>query len=195
MTREISRQAILAMLSAMVSVKKRKHVFLARDFLIGALIVSAPLVHAQEIRIRVLNGRNGKPIMNECLNVWTGTGRGAHMVAATDKDGVAALRVADTKILAETVCQGWPDQASGLSDVERITISGDRYIACQEYGKIVPGEPPTDPLTTMPSYPIKKILESGITSANTCGKLRIEAKPSELVFFVRPRSFWERMRE
>ena len=82
-------------------------------------------------------------------------------------------------------------------DVETIFVSGDRYVACQEYGKFVPGEPVTRDLTTrlMPSYPIKKILDSGVSAANTCGKFRAEARPGELIFYVRPRSFSERMRQ
>jgi hypothetical protein len=156
---------------------------------------SGPALHAQEIRIRVVNARNGKPITNECVNVWTLTWHGAHIVAATNKDGVAVLRLADNEILAETSCPGWPAQASRRSDVDAITISGDYYVACQECGKITPGEPPTDPLNTMPSYPIKRILESGISAANTCGKFRAEAKPGELILFVRPRSLWQKLRE
>jgi hypothetical protein len=151
-------------------------------------------VRAQEIRIRVLNGRNGKPITKECINVWTGTGHGTHMVAATNKSGVAVLRLAEREILAESACLGWPARASREPDVDGITISGDSYIACQEYGKITPGEPPTDPLNTMPSYPTKKILESGVSTTNTCGKFRAEAKPGELIFFVRPPTWLEKLK-
>jgi hypothetical protein len=41
----------------------------------------------------------------------------------------------------------------------------------------------------MPSYPIKKILDSGVSAANTCGKFRAEARPGELIFYVKPLSF------
>jgi hypothetical protein len=149
---------------------------------------------AQEIRIRVLNGRNGKPVTKECINVWTGTGRGAHMVAVTNKDGVAVLRLAEKEILAESACPGWPARAPRGSDVDGITVSGDYYLACQEYGKITPGEPPTNPLKLMPSYPIKRILESGVSTANTCGKFRAEAKPGELILFVRPLTWLEKLK-
>jgi hypothetical protein len=168
---------------------------LAQGFLVWAMVVFfAPLLYAQDINIRVLNGRNGKPITNECLNVWVGTRQRTHMVAATSNEGVALLHIADNDILAETACPGWVSRASRRTDMDGITVSGDRYIACQEYAKILPGEPPTDPLTTMPYYPIKKILESGISAANTCGKFRAEARPGELIFYVRPRTFSERMK-
>jgi hypothetical protein len=48
----------------------------------------APLLLAQNINIRVLNGRNGKPIANECLNISLGSWHGADIVAPTDKSGV-----------------------------------------------------------------------------------------------------------
>jgi hypothetical protein len=171
---------------------------LAQDVLLCALVALAltpPPLRAQEIRVRVLNGRNGNPISKECLNVWTGTWRGAHMVAVTNKEGVAVLHVSDSEIQAEGGCPGWPTQASRRPDADGITVSGDRYVSCQEYGKITPGEPPTDPVTTMPSYPLKKILESGVSSSNTCGKFRTEARPGELVFYVRSRGFLEKMRQ
>ena len=158
-----------------------------------AVACLAPLLQSQEVHVRVLNGSNGKPITNECLNVWTGTRHGEHMVAATNKDGVAVLQLSNTGILAETSCPGWPARASRSSDGDAITVSGDRYITCQEYSKILPGGPPTNPLDSMPSYPVNKILDSGVSASNTCGKYREQAKPGELVLFMRPRKFLEKM--
>ena len=154
-----------------------------------------PSLCAQEIHVKVLNGRSGKPISKECLNVWTGTSRGAHMVAVTNKEGVAVLHLNESEIQAENGCPGWPTQASRRAGADGITVSGDPYVSCQEYGKITPGEPPTDPVTAMPSYPIKKILETGVSSSNTCGKFRAEPEPGELIFYVRPRSFLEKWRQ
>jgi len=151
------------------------------------------LALAQDIHIRVVNGRNGKPITDECLNVWIGTGRaGSHLVAGTNKDGIAVLRVGDADIFAETPCQGSTTRVPAHSD--EIRISGDFYIACQEYGKRIPGDTVTDPLTLVPSYSIKKIVESGLALANTCGKQKAVANPGELTSFARPMSFWEKMK-
>lgn len=163
--------------------------------LVCTVLASIPPLKAQDIRIRVLNGRTGKPITNECLNVWTGTGRGAHLVAATNKEGLAVLHFADSEVVAEAACQGWPAQATADAGVDGITLSGNRYVACQEYARTTPGEPPVDPLSLMPSYSVKKVLESGMSTANTCGKFRTGAKPGELIFYVRPRSLWERAKQ
>lgn len=161
------------------------------------MVIFSPLIflgHAQEIQVRALNAKSGKPISNECLNVWTGTTRGAHMVAATNKNGSAALRLSENEITTEAGCPGWPTQASRPAGSASIIVSGDRYIACQEYRKIKSGESPINPLTTMPAYPVAKILESGMSAANTCGKFRTEAKPGELIIYMRSLHWWERMR-
>lgn len=164
-------------------------------FLISAVMILFGMAsYGQDIRIRVLDGHNGKPITKECLNVWIGTGRGAHMIAATNKNGVVVLHLAENEIQAEIACPGWPARVIGHAN--NLQISGDEYLPCQEYGKINPGEPITPDLTMapMPSYSIKKILESSVKGSNTCGKFRKEAKPGELIFYERPLHWWEKMR-
>jgi hypothetical protein len=163
----------------------------------------APLLDAQEIDIRVLSGRNGKPITNECLNVSLGSWHGGDLVAPTNRDGVVVLRFENNQATAAAAS---PHDCNGTAvlgpkavpfGTDAITVSGDYYIACQEHGKIISGEPVTPNLLkeVMPSYPIKKILESGLSAANTCGKFRAEPKPGELIFYVRPRSFSEKTRQ
>ena len=176
----------------------------AQGFLIWVLVAFlAPVLHAQNIEIRVLNGRDGKPITKECLNVWLGPLHGAGLIAPTNKDGVVVLHFESNQVTADSAV---PHACNGMAvlgpkavpnGIDEITIAPDEYVACQEYGKIVPGEPATPNLLReiMPSYSIKKILESGVSAANRCGEFRAEAKPGELVFFVRPRSFSERMRQ
>ena len=175
---------------------------LARGLLIWAPVAFfAPLLHAQEIHIRVLNARNGKPITNECVNVSLGSWHGGDLIAPTNKEGVVVLHFVGNQATADAVpgrtCNGMA--ALGPRNIpqgtDTLTIASDEYVACQEYGKIVPGEPATPDLlkNIMPSYPIKEILRSGIAAANRCGKFRAETKPGELIFFVRPRKFFERM--
>jgi hypothetical protein len=94
------------------------------------LCLCAPRAGAQEFRIKVLNGRNGKPIGKECLNVWVGTLAGPHLVAATNRDGVVVLRVSDDKLEADAGCRGWPTQAAWPSGSERILVTGNYYVAC-----------------------------------------------------------------
>ena len=159
------------------------------------VVFSGYLLQAQEIRIRVLNGRNGKPIRNECLNVWTGTSRGEHLVAATNQGGIAILHIVGGGIETNNGCAGWPVRTSGETNIDGISVSADRYVACQENAKPTSGQTPTDPLKLMPFYPITSILQLGVSSSNQCGKIREKANPGELIFFVKPRGFWGSMRE
>jgi hypothetical protein len=160
------------------------------------LCLCAPRAGAQEFRIKVLNGRNGKPITKECLNIWVGTLAGPHLVAATNRDGVVVLRVSDDKLVAEAGCQGWPVQAAWPTGSEGILVTGDYYVACQEYAKVVPNAAKPKFMGKIPPlYPVKEILEPGISASNTCGKFRAKPKPGELIFFVRPPGFWEKMRQ
>jgi hypothetical protein len=166
-------------------------------------VVFAPLVSAQEIDIRVLNARNGEPVTNECLNISLGSWHGGDLIAPTSKKGIVILKFEDDKVAADGVS---PDPCRGASILgpktvpkatNAITVSSDYYVACQEHGKIISGEPAAPGLRgdLMPSYPIKQILEKGLSASNTCGKFRAEIKPGELIFYVRPRFFLERMRQ
>jgi len=174
---------------------------LRKYFVISSLVSPfGPLVHAQDIHVRVLNARNGKPVNNECINVSLGSWHGTDLLVPTDKNGIAVLHLGGKEVTADAACQGWSKQASAAG-VEAIAVMGDYYVACQEYGKISsreltkPDALPAVIKEVVPSYPIKKILESGVAAGNTCGRFRAEAKPGELVLFVRPLSFLERLKQ
>ena len=198
------------MLTAIAPTQERKRCAVlpwqafARGFSLWVMaIFFAPLLYAQEIDIRVLNGRNGKPVTNECLNISLGSWHGGDLIAPTNKDGVVVLHFAKNQVTADPAlphtCNGTAVLGPKASPegMDAITLSGDYYVACQEHGKIIPGEPATPNLLkeVMPSYPIRKILDSGLSAANTCGKIRVKAKPGELIFYVKPRSFSERMKQ
>jgi hypothetical protein len=140
-------------------------------------------LHGQEIHIRVLDAHNGKPITNECLNIWLGPTHGACLLAPTNKQGVVVLHFENGKVTADAAplrgCDGTAAREPRLlpKDMDAIRIRGDLYVACQKLEKVVPGEPVTAGFPDKPSYSIKNILESGVSAANTCGKFRTEAKP------------------
>lgn len=164
----------------------------------GSLV---PALNAQEIRIKVVNGRNGKPITNECLNVWIGAMLGQGLLAPTNNEGVIMLYLENGEVTADAAsvraCNG--NAFVGPNPVPKgadsIFVTGGNYVDCQEWAKVVPGGPLKDALNRAPSYPIKKILKSGVSASNKCGKVRKEAKPGELIIFERPTTFWERLHE
>ena len=170
-----------------------------RGFSLYLLILASACVStasAQEIHIRVVNGRNGKAITNECLNISFGKWRGAELLAPTNRDGIVVLHIRGRQVTADADSAYACNRQAILGprvfdDLKSISVMGDIYVACQEYGKAVPGQPPSD---RIPTYLIAKILESGVTAANTCGKFRAEAGKGELLLFARPMSFWEKMK-
>jgi hypothetical protein len=163
------------------------------------LSFAGSILQAQEIRIKVLNGHNAAPITNECLNIWIGPSFRENLIVPTNNEGEVVLRYRDGEVAADAVsakmCNGMavlgPKPVSKGKDA--IAISGDYYVPCQEYGKSDPDKL-NQGFGIMPSYSIKKILESGISAGNTCGKARAKAAPGELILFMRPMTFWEKMR-
>ena len=149
---------------------------------------SGTTVHGQEIRIRVLDGRNGRPITKECVNVWVGPS-GASTVIPTNKDGEAVLRLveknADTGIKQYAPgCHGFAILNPVFTYADTISIAPVDYVSCQAH-------PPGSPLLT---FSTEKVLQSGDFTDNKCGKVEASPKPGELIFFVRPRTWLEWLR-
>lgn len=151
--------------------------------------IFGPLVRAQDIRIKVIDGRNGRPASKECLNISVGNWHGADIVAETDKNGIAVLHLADSELTAEVACPGWPLRASA-GEIQAIVVVSGSSVTCQEYG----GKPSPGELANrhIPSYSVKDILASGVVAANTCGKIKAQPQSGELILFVRPLTFLEK---
>jgi hypothetical protein len=164
---------------------------------IGVMVLSAlvvPTLCSQQIELRVIDARNGKPVKNECVNIWTGTERGQHLVAQTDNAGSAKLKLSDGNISAERVCKGWQQQALANPESDSLRLASDWHISCQSFRKAIPADTTTNPISLMPAYAIKTVLETGVSAANTCGRFRVQARPGELILFVRPATFLEDLR-
>jgi len=172
--------------------------------LLGAcLVLLNGALRAQEVHIRVLDGYTGKPVTNECLNVWMDEWRSGTLVAPTDRDGIIVLHFAKNQVTADP----GPSHGCGRNAVlgpkplsnneDNMFISGNMYVVCQEYRKVAPGASTNEnlPNNRMPSYSLKRILESGITASNSCGEYRVAAKPGELIVFERPLHWWESIRQ
>jgi hypothetical protein len=129
----------------------------------GALTAMA---QGDGIVIRVLNGKNGKPVSGEHLVVFTGSlqqtlsSARANVQLQTDLQGTAILRL---------------DAA-----VERVQVWVDWHVLCQQ-------------TPNAKSYSVEEIEKKGLTTQNDCGAVQKTAAPGELVIFARPAHFWEKM--
>lgn len=147
------------------------------------------MLRAQDIRIRVLDGRNGHPL-RDCVSIQTSPQQRAPLlVLRTSKEGVALLRVGDE--LAGTAegrdslaCKGVPTLGK-VGSVDKIGIWPDWDVDCRplaEGSRLPP---------RVQFYRVDEILKFGVVSGNTCGGFEVSRKPGELVLFVRPPHWWE----
>jgi hypothetical protein len=145
-------------------------------------------VYAQEIRIKVLDGRNGHSIKDDCISVWVGSTPYKGMAAPTHPDGMAVVRLTrdPNKVSRPTegVCNGLGAVDPLLEYGKTIRITSNYYMPCQPH-------PPDSPWL---SFSVEKVLRSGDVSANYCGKIEASPKPGQIIVFVRPLHWWEAFR-
>jgi len=180
--------------------KWRNDVFTA----LSILSLSVPIVfalsgtalRAQAIEIKIVNGRNGHPIADKCMNVWVGDGsnpRSAPLLETqTDANGIIRLRLTDedAKIDAQSqqlVCglQGTINPIVKYGDTISIRAG---YVSCQPHT-------PDYSWLTMTDLTTKQVVQQGIVTPNTCGKATASPKPGEVILFVRPLTWWEKMKQ
>lgn len=140
--------------------------------LAGMLALAMPAAAQQkdglQMRLQVLNGRTGKPVVHQKVQVWGSDGvpkhPGRRMVdAVSDGEGYVTL----------------PDV---VPVPQRLVISVGTFRPCSK--------------TSVNSFEFAKVVASGVVSENAC-KPRISLYPQAgtLVFFVRPETWLERMRK
>jgi hypothetical protein len=124
-------------------------------------------LQAQVIRIKVVDGKNGKPVANLEIQFITEIPSPPWSPPSlfTDRDGEIAVKVGSFTSMA-------------------LYTPSLKYAAC-----LTPAT--KGHVATSPLYPVADILSQGISMENNCGKRRINAGPGELIFFVRPWTFWE----
>jgi hypothetical protein len=144
------------------------------------------------IKIKLVNGRNGQPMAASHVNVWVGTERKEAIVIPTDGNGVASLQLtvntAEVNIPKPSNGQGSVVVANPVvkyADSLQINVG---YVLCQ------PHIGDYSWLKTM-DVTTSRVLQEGITMANTCGKPTAAAKPGEVIIFVRPLNWWEALKE
>lgn len=158
--------------------------------LLTFLVISsfATTLCAQEIRIKVLDGRNGHPMKNVCIGITVTSERNNEDLEAPvdNKDGVAVLHLSAGKITAE-----WPSdtRCDRVFPTETALPEGGDYRISPNAGDdcrpILNHQP-----NYAPWYSIKEILQHGVVPENHCGKATAQAEPGELILFIRPIPWW-----
>ena len=47
----------------------------------------------------------------------------------------------------------------------------------------------------MTDFSTKQVLQQGVVTANTCSKVRASPEPGEVILFVRPLTWWEKLKQ
>lgn len=120
------------------------------------------------ITVQVLDGRNGEPLKEQHLLVFTGISSSAvkshaqHTELVTDKSGIGTLIIN-------------PDETEWLQ------VFADGRVLCF-------------PDPNQSSFSVKEIISKGLVTPNRCSSLAKEASPGRLIVFARPASFMEKMK-
>jgi hypothetical protein len=130
--------------------------------LASLMVVAIASLGAGTIRVHTVDGRNGKTITNERVQVWINERKGALNLVPRE-NGIAEF-----------------EAPAGAS----IRIESNLYMDCRPFAKAAP----------RPTYSADDIKNSGLATPNICGKAKAEARPGELIFFVRPLHWWEVIR-
>lgn len=132
---------------------------------IGAIAVAQD----SHIVVRAVDGRNGKPFVNQRLLLFAGESPESvrqhkkQFEIVTDKEGLADLTIAP-------------------SDIHWIQVWVDWHVLCQR-------EPNSN------SFSVAEILSTGLNTPNTCGSSAQKLTPGHIVVFARSAHFWEKMRQ
>jgi len=167
----------------------------ARYFLWNVLILIptvlglfGPALRAQDIRIKVVDGRNGRIINDECVNVWVGEKTVEALLIPTNRDGIALLHLVgsdrDTNVQRNgSACGGWGVVDPVVRYADKIGITTGHYMPCQAH--------PVDSPRLL--FSVQEVLRFGAATANLCGRIEASLHSGELIFFVRPLHWWERV--
>jgi hypothetical protein len=160
--------------------------------LFGLLIVasSGTALRAQTVEIKLLDGRNGRPMADTCIGVFVST-FDRMLGIQTDKNGITSLRLTENDAEVDTRnrpngCGDWSVINPIVKYSEVITINAG-YVLCQ------PHTPDHSWLATK-EFSTKDVIQSGVVTANTCGKATASPTPGEIILFVRPLTWWEKFK-
>jgi len=160
------------------------------------LALSGTALRAQTIEIKIVNGRSGRPMADKCIYVAVGNksnpNSGSSLPTQTDKDGAVTLHLTDEGANINNATQ---DLVCGLSGViNPVAKYGDTiyvragYVLCELRS-------PDYSWLAMKGFSTEKVLQHGVVTANTCGKDTASPKPGEVILFVRPLTWWEKLKQ
>jgi len=157
------------------------------------LILPGISLFAQTIEVKLVDGRNGRPMAgaSSYVNVWVGGERKEAIAIPTDEKGVARLQL--TLNLSEVNIPNLKNNGSIVVDHPIVTYDESfrinaPFVLCEPGGS-------NYSWLGLKKFSTKQILDHGYASANTCGRVTVSPQPGQVVLFVRPLTWWEKLKQ
>ena len=153
--------------------------------ILSLFAVAGASADAQALRVRLVNGSNGKLITSAYINVWVGDQRKDAVPIPIASNGQAILSLTSSQADAHVQTLSSPWQVFPYAPEIRVQVG---FALCQ---------------TTRQKYSWLQVtpystpdwVRTGIVTANTCGHAMAKPEPGVLTIFVRPLTFWEKLSE
>jgi hypothetical protein len=154
-----------------------------RVLLFFVLSLSGTLLYAQTVQIKLVNGRSGSPLPGTFVNVWVGNERKEAMAIPTDENGVARLQLTDKDSEIDNHNRWNP--VVRYNNSLRINVG---YVLCQSHTQDYSW-------LALTSFSTEQVIQQGIVTSNSCGLATASPKPGQVIIFVRPLNWWEKLKQ
>lgn len=121
---------------------------------------------SHSFRIRLLDGRNGSPVAGGHVKLWYDEPSGSGYILATNGRGIALM-------------------PAPVGQPVRVLVRSDGAVDCRRAQRYSP------PI----GYNLADIAAKGTAVENTCGAVAVHTSPGELVLFVRPERWYEKLNQ
>jgi hypothetical protein len=157
------------------------------------LILPGMSLSAQTLEITLIDGRNGRRMVgaSSYVNAWVGTERKEAIAIPTDGKGVARLQ-----LTLEPGEANIPNSKNnGSIVVEHPIVKYDESFRLNAPFVLCGSEGSKYSWLKSESFSTKEILSHGYASPNTCGKVTASPHPGQVILFVRPLTWWEKLKQ
>lgn len=179
-----------------VAVFRKKPLYcfgLLKLFVLLFLALPGVSLFAQTLEIKLVDGRNGRPIVSASsyVNVWVGTQRKEAIAIPVDGKGVARIQL--TLNPGEVNIPNSKNSGSIVLE-HPIVMYDDSFQINAPYALCASGGSNYSWLR-LAKFSTKEVLSRGYVSPNTCGKNTDSPRPGQLILFVRPLTWREKLKQ
>jgi hypothetical protein len=114
------------------------------------------------------------------------------MAIPTDNNGVARLRLTDKD---SEIDSGKPWRACGDFGVIDPVVKYDDSLRVNAGYVLCEPRTPDYSWLGITGFPTKQVVQQGIVTPNACGKATASPRPGEVIIFVRPLTWWEKLKQ